>query len=1247
MIKKLLIFSLVFVGMFTLSACDKDDGPADLEKLGEAMADLDIALEVSADITFVTTGLHDVEITWESSDTDVIAIDGTVTRPLFTEGDANITVTAYLSLGDQTLTKAFTVKVLKIANISEAEQVEEAKGSLLLTVADLVTGDITLPATVVKDDFTATVTWTSGNTALVTDAGVVTRPAETASNTLVVMTATITVGAASSTKTFEVMIKAEEAAASFASIALLHAGSALYDIVEFQGIVVALFDGGYFLTDGTNSIGIYNTASTLDIVVGDEVYVKGTYAVYYSLYQIGSVSTETIISSDNTVTLAPVVKTVAEMLALDTTDKLIHGMPYTVTGTVTVIGDYGNLYLVTGDDELLIYYYSLETSLDALELEVGKDVIITVFYYTDHSSNGPMVVFDGLAADIDYRELTPAEKLAADIAAADSFVINIAIDDVVLPTVGPNGSTYTNWTSDTLAVFGNDGVFAALGAETVTVTFTADVTQGTLDVGTTTIEVVVPVISTIAEALAMEVGDELEVTGVIYDVMYYGIFIVENDNYIFVYGKDFKDDVEVGDTVTVRGYRGEYSGLAQISFLEYDLEDTDVAPFAATVMSLGNLSNGLVPKGTVATITATYTIVEGTYIDYVLTDSAGNVFEVYYRSNVDELTAFDGKIITLDVVYYNNYNVLFSGVAADVTEETAFTDAQVVEDILAWIVIEDVMAAQDDLDLPATHDVLTTAVITWATSDALIVEADGTIHRIIGEDQPAVLTASVTYGTVTVAVDRDIDVLVLDENYEVASITVAAAIDTDEYEVVVVKGIVTSIFGTDYVVLQDQAGGPGIAIYSDDFNIDNDEIVVGDEIIVRGTHEIYYTGVQELEDVELIRVVSTGNSVNVFTGVTVAQLVTDMESDTFAFQGQNFIFTGLTIVDLAYDTVTWRDYVVVEDSNNNQIMFDIRDIPYSSILEVGDVLELSVVGWDVYNGGVRVVVTGYPEITDAEKALAAGNALDIPAITMTDLVLPTTNEVFGATISWASDIPGTIAVDGTVVRPAEGEDDAAVVLTATVTVGTEEVIVTINVTVPAIVVAQPLFFSEYGEPDGGSCKYVEIYNPTAVAIDLSYYKIINAYNGNAWDYTNVIQYGYILQLSGTINPGETFVIYNGDCVAEDGESQNATISSTLFPTDLVSGLENSSSAMGFNGDDTIGLFFEDTLIDVIGQIEVDPGTNWPVGDGDLLGGETRNVIMVRVPSVISGETDWAVGAMQWIVSTDDRDYSTVGSHTTD
>ena len=85
--------------------------------------------------------------------------------------------------------------------------------------------------------------------------------------------------------------------------------------------------------------------------------------------------------------------------------------------------------------------------------------------------------------------------------------------------------------------------------------------------------------------------------------------------------------------------------------------------------------------------------------------------------------------------------------------------------------------------------------------------------------------------------------------------------------------------------------------------------------------------------------------------------------------------------------------------------------------------------------------------------------------------------------------------------------------------------------------------------------------------------------------------------------------------------------------------------MGFNGDDTIGLFNGTVLIDVIGLYQEDPGSNWPVGNGDLLGGTTANVIMVRVPTVTMGELDWAVGAMQWIVSASDRDYSTVGNHT--
>ncbi len=1208
MIKKLLIFSLVFVGMFTLSACNTDDGPTDLEKLGEAMADLDIALEVSSDITFVTTGLHDVVITWASSDTDVIANDGTVTRPLFTEGDANVTITASLTIGDETLTKTFAVKVLKVTSISEAEQVDEAKGSLLLTVADLVVGDITLPTEVVKDDFTATVTWASSNTALVTDAGVVTRPAEGTANTLVVMTATVTVGAASSTKTFEVMIKAEETAASFASIALLHAGSELYDIVEFQGIVVAIFDGGYFLTDGTSSIGIYNTASTLDIVVGDEVYVKGTYAVYYTLYQIGSVSTETIISSDNAVSLTPVVKTVAEMLALDSEDKLIHGMPYTVTGTVTVIGDYGNLYLVTGDDELLIYYYSYDASLEALEDEVGMDVVITVFYYTDHSSNGPMVVFDGLAADIGYRELTDAEKLAADIAAADSLVTNIAVDDVVLPTVGPNGSTYGTWTSDTLGVFASDGTFVALGAETVTVTFTASVTQGTLPAGTTTIEVVVPVTSSIEEALELEVGDELEVTGVIYDVMYYGIFIEDNGFYIFVYGKDFVDDVEVGDTVTVRGYRGAYSGLAQVSPIDYDLEDTDVAPFAATVMSLGALSNGLVPKGTVATITATYTIVAGEYTDYVLTDSAGNVFEVYYRSNVDELTAFDGLTITLDVVYYNNYNVLFSGVAADVTSPVVYTDAMMAADIAAWIVIEDVDFITDDLTLLAAHDTLT-STITWASDTPAVITDAGIVTRTIDTDTYATLTATVTYGSVTVT--REIEVTVADANYEVASLTVTEARTAADDDILVVRGTVTAILPSYKIALQDPAGGPGMIVSS--YYFKDEGLVIGDEIIVRGTLDIY-NGLYQLNSVDLIDVSSTGNNVIVFTGVTIAQIEADMAAEPYAFQAHNFVFTGLTVTDLSYDVKS--GYVVVSDGVNSFI-FDDDDIPYGKdILEVGDVLDLSVVAKDFYYGAVRVLVTAYPELDDADIVTMSEIELEIPSNSIFDMNLPLIEAEYGATVTWASDTPAVISADGVVVRPAVGEADASVVLTATITSGTESTTKAFTVVVmasypPYTATGTEIYISEYIE--GGSFnKAIELFNPTSELIILDGYSLVRYSNGALIDDPSDT-----LNLDGiVIEAGQTLVIYHSDAIQAIKDAYGF-----------------SDSVINHNGDDTYGLYNGTTLIDTFGVIG-NTNNNYFAKDHTY----------VRNSSVTSGNTTWTIG--EWTEYAKDT-VTYIGAHVTD
>ncbi len=81
-------------------------------------------------------------------------------------------------------------------------------------------------------------------------------------------------------------------------------------------------------------------------------------------------------------------------------------------------------------------------------------------------------------------------------------------------------------------------------------------------------------------------------------------------------------------------------------------------------------------------------------------------------------------------------------------------------------------------------------------------------------------------------------------------------------------------------------------------------------------------------------------------------------------------------------------------------------------------------------------VTVLPDADDQAKADAAAAALEI--VHADDvrgfLTLPSGGQ-HGATVAWSSSDPATVAPDGVVTRPAHGAGDAAVTLTATVTVG--------------------------------------------------------------------------------------------------------------------------------------------------------------------------------------------------------------------
>jgi len=182
------------------------------------------------------------------------------------------------------------------------------------------------------------------------------------------------------------------------------------------------------------------------------------------------------------------------------------------------------------------------------------------------------------------------------------------------------------------------------------------------------------------------------------------------------------------------------------------------------------------------------------------------------------------------------------------------------------------------------------------------------------------------------------------------------------------------------------------------------------------------------------------------------------------------------------------------------------------------------------------------------------------------------------------------------------------------------------------VVTPPVFFSQYGDGDGGSCKFIELYNPTDAAIDLSNFKIIKGGNGEAFADSTDIE----LLTDIILDAGGVLIVANPACFTGLDPSDDFN-----FPLSGIDYIE--STVVGYiNGNDALGLFYFEVLVDTIGLGGED--AVWDVGNGDLLGGTTENSGMIRVPTVEAGEADWSVAAMQWIVI-DDRDYTDVGLHT--
>ena len=117
-----------------------------------------------------------------------------------------------------------------------------------------------------------------------------------------------------------------------------------------------------------------------------------------------------------------------------------------------------------------------------------------------------------------------------------------------------------------------------------------------------------------------------------------------------------------------------------------------------------------------------------------------------------------------------------------------------------------------------------------------------------------------------------------------------------------------------------------------------------------------------------------------------------------------------------------------------------------------------------------------------------------------------------------------------------------------------------------------LFFSEYIEGTSNN-KALEIYNGTGAAVDLATggYNIQMHFNGNPVA-------GLTINLTGAVADGDVYVV-----------AQSSASAAILAQADQTNG------AGWFNGDDAVVLRKGTTIIDVVGQIGFDPGTEWGTG----------------------------------------------------
>jgi len=548
------------------------------------------------------------------------------------------------------------------------------------------------------------------------------------------------------------------------------------------------------------------------------------------------------------------------------------------------------------------------------------------------------------------------------------------------------------------------------------------------------------------------------------------------------------------------------------------------------------------------------------------------------------------------------------------------------------IIITDSDNITGDFSLPGkSGDV----IITWASShEAIAVIAatptvtDGitlyaiTINALPGEDVTVTLTGTFTLSsqthtkTFTIRVKAGVAYTL----YPTVSELYTGAVVADNVQF---SGYVSVVYAAGYVLMD--SSGDGLIVFT---TAGNAALVkVGDHVTIKGVYAVYNT-LYQVKDLTSQVINSSDNTVTITPTVLSSAADLKLVDSTVKLNHAKVYTVTVTLVENAAGNIALYDgatFVAVVYYNSSEASITALSQYIGQIVTI-DVLYYTLHATD----GIRVLFYGLDAdidaipLTEDQKFAADIATLEKALILTTVFELPTLKYSTYDEIQIPVELASNLSFDGneyTVVRPTSEIGDVTGNLSITIKIGESTRVVSVPTTIKAIASANlsDLIISEYLEGSSYN-KYMELFNGTDQTIDLSEYTLELYSNGSAVASQTLI-------LSGTILAGDVVVIYNN------------TSAVILFVGDIIN-----TSVMNFNGDDAIVLKHNGVIIDSIGQVGFDPGTEWKVGTVSTL-----NMTLVRKSFITSGDTDPTDAydpSIEWDAYAQDT-VTNLGSHTTD